>query len=336
MKVFFRKKWLVNFFLGMMLACQMASGAQEAYPAKPERPLLLEYFRDFVIRAGQTPLPRLIEELTGFTHLINLLHTAGKPETVIIAASGQASAQLQPDRLRILTTNTLLFPWPFYNDQAERIAEFEKLARSVSPDIIFLQEVWDNKSLQLLLRRFSDYHAVIMPNPLFNLGGLMIFSRIAPVRVTAENFPLTLHHNPEELIARKGILWAEIKLNNRQVWLATTHLYSASGEASFRPNPVQFQHLLKRMQAAPGLVIAGGDMNLEPDELESYLPENILRDDCNLPTAGRRIQRKLDYVLAADTARPSGIKIVGSRVEWKKRFSDHHALLAEVIFSPQP
>ena len=320
----------------MLLICHIAIAAPGGYPAKPERPLLLEYFREFVIRAGQSHLPGILEELTGFTHLINLLHTAGKPATMIITASVQASVSLQPDRLRILTANTLLFPWPFYSDQAGRIAEFEKLARSVSPDIIFLQEVWDNKSLQLLLRHFSDYHAVIMPNPLFNLGGLMIFSRIAPIRATAEAFPLTLHHNPEELIARKGILWAEIRLNDRHVWLATTHLYSSPVDAAFRPNPAQFKHLLKRMQAAPGLVIAGGDMNLVPEELESYLPANILRDDCNLPTAGSKIQRKLDYVLAADMAQPSGIRVRGSRVEWKKRFSDHQAVLAEVIFSPRP
>ncbi len=335
MKFFLRKKWLTVFCLAIQLTCQVAWGAAGDYPDKPERPALLEYFRACIIDAGQTGLPWLIETITGFTHLVNLLHTAGKPSTMIIAASHQASSQSQPDRLRILTANTLLFPWPFYSDQAERIAEFEKLARSVSPDIIFLQEVWDNHSLKLLLNSFSDYHAVIMPNPLFNLGGLMIFSRLAPVRASAESFPLTLHHNPEELIARKGILWAEISFSNRQVWLATTHLYSAPGNAAFRPNPEQFRHLLKRMQAAPELVIAGGDMNLEPEELESHLPVNILRDDCNLPTAGRKLQRKLDYVLAADKTDPAGIKVTGSRVEWKKRFSDHHAVLAEVIFSPR-
>ena len=154
-----------------------------------------------------------------------------RPSRRAIPASGRAAPQTKPGRLRILTANTLLFPWPFYSDQAERIAEFAKLARSVSPDIIFLQEVWDNNSLRLLLARFPDYHAVIAPNPLFNLGGLMIFSRIAPVRATAESFPLTLNHNPEELIARKGILWAEISCSGRQIWLATTHLYSSAAKA---------------------------------------------------------------------------------------------------------
>ncbi len=336
MKLFFQKRWLVAFCLFAQLIFPVLCGAQGDYPGKPERPLILESFRSLIISADKAGLPSLLESLTGFTHLINLLHTAGKPETMIIPASGRAAPQTKPGRLRILTANTLLFPWPFYSDQAERISEFAKLARSVSPDIIFLQEVWDNNSLRLLLARFPDYHAVIAPNPLFNLGGLMIFSRIAPVRATAESFPLTLNHNPEELIARKGILWAEISCSGRQIWLATTHLYSSAAKARFRPNTWQFRHLLQRMQAAPDLVIVGGDMNLEPAELESYLPERIMRDDCNLPTAGRKIQKKLDYVLAADQQDPSAIRIPGSRVEWEKRFSDHHAVLAEVIFSPRP
>lgn len=336
MKVFLKKRWLAVFCLAMQLLLPVTWGAQGDYPGKPERPLVLEYFRTLIIGASQSGLAGLLDSLTGFTHLINLLHTAGKPETMIITASGPVTPSAKPGHLRILTANTLLFPWPFYSDQAERIEEFAKLARSVSPDIIFLQEVWDNNSLRLLLAQFPDYHAVLMPNPLFNLGGLMIFSRIAPVRATAESFPLTLHHNPEELIARKGILWAEINCSGRQVWLATTHLYSSPGKAHFRPNPGQFRHLLQRMQAAPDLVIAGGDMNLEPEELESYLPEHILRDDCNLPTAGRKVQKKLDYVLAADQQAPAAIKVLGSRVEWVKRFSDHHAVLAEVIFSPRP
>lgn len=336
MKLFFQKRWLVAFCLTIQLAVPVVWGAQGDYPGKPERPLVLEYFRTLIISAEQAGLPELIDALTGFTHLINLLHTAGKQETMIIPAPGKVASQAQTGRLRILTANTLLFPWPFYSDQAERIEEFAGLARSVSPDIIFLQEVWDNNSLKILLKSFSDYHAVITPNPLFNLGGLVIFSRIMPARATAECFPLTLHHNPEELIARKGILWAEVSCNGRQVWLATTHLYSSPGNARFRPNPGQFRHLLKRMQAAPDLVIVGGDMNLQPEELESYLPENVLRDDCNLPTAGRKIQKKLDYVLACDKQNPADIKIFGSRVEWEKRFSDHHAVLAEVIFSPKP
>ena len=91
MKLFFQKRWLMAFCLLIQLTVPVLYGAQGDYPGKPERPLILESFRNLIISADKAGLPSLLESLTGFTHLVNLLHTAGKPETMIIPASGRAA-----------------------------------------------------------------------------------------------------------------------------------------------------------------------------------------------------------------------------------------------------
>ncbi len=324
--------------VSLMLAMTQSATATTDHVVKPQRPAAMKAWKNVILRAGNSSFPAIIETLTGLTHTFNLLYTVGTPATLIIPADNlQIPLAEQSDKkLTALTANLILFPPPFFTNQFTRIDEFEKLARSLSPDVIFLQEVWDNASLHYLIKRFSDYHAVLMPHSLFNLSGLLILSRYKPLRATAEVFPLSYRHNPEELLARKGMLLVEISFADQSVWLVNTHLYSAPSEAAFRANPGQFQHLISRMKELPSIIVAGGDMNLQPAELEPMLSGGIVRDDCNLPTAGLPPRaKKLDYLLAKGN-KTIAVEVLASRAEWPIRFSDHHAVFAEIRLNQRP
>lgn len=321
----------------LLVAFQPATSSwAEPEIIKPQRPLFLKTVNQYLQQAQRSSLIACLEQIIGLTPSINLFFTAGHPRVIIIPALASSTQGLKPGKIiRTITANLLLFPSPFFYDQEERIGEFVKLARSMNPDVIFLQEVWDNKSLNSLIKKFADYHAVLMPNPIFNLSGLLILSRFKINNASAEIFPFTLSFNPEELIARKGILIAEIELNGQKNFLLTTHLYSSPPGAEHRPNPEQFSHLIKLVNSLPGCAIVGGDMNLLPDELEKLLHGPIVRDDCNLPTAGnKRRTKKLDYILGKGNANLQA-EVLATRLECPVMFSDHSPVFAEVKFLPE-
>lgn len=329
------KKFFSVISLVLLLASMVAPAvaASRKYSLKPNLPLAFFASRSAIECFRDSGLPEVIDLIAGVTPLFNLIFTAGTPVTTVIPAKGVIRPAGHNElRLTALTANLLLFPAPFFFDQQEKIDEFTRLARSLNPDIIFLQEVWDNTSLQYLVNRFADYHAVLMPSPLFNHSGLLIFTRFLPESTTAEIFPLSMKHNPEELIARKGLLMARISFAGANVWLVDTHLYSAGLGASFKASFSQFNLMTNRISALAEPVVIGGDLNMIPQELVPLLADGIVRDDCNLPTAGgTRRSKKLDYVLARGSEQYA-VQVLGSRAEWPVFFSDHSPVFAEIRF----
>lgn len=316
----------------MLIVCQLLSaGTQPNYVLKPEFPAFFTTLQQAGQNLTHSSFSIILDYLVGLTQIVNLCYTAGTPVTMVIPATGaQLPANRNGTRLTALTANMLLFPSPLLFSQNERIDEFVKLARSMNPDVIFLQEVWDNSSIVYLISEFSDYHAALMPSLLYNRSGLLVLSRFKPERVTAEIYPLTLQHNVEELLARKGFLGVEISFAGKTLWLVTTHLYSAPPGAAYRFAFGQFRQMQNRINSFPGTVIAGGDMNLLPQELAPLLAGELKRDDCNLPTAGSASKtKKLDYLLAKPDA-GSTVEVLGSRVEWPIVFSDHRPVFAEI------
>ena len=329
------RKSFILFYVGLLLAFCGNPGevaGRVSFSLKPDLPKIFYQGRRTVDNFRHSGYPWLIDMLTGLTPVFNLIFTAGTPETVILPAIGVNQPAGRGDlRLTALTANLMLFPPPFYTDQHEKIEEFARLVRSLNPDIIFLQEIWDNHSLYELIRKFADYHAVLMPSPLFNHAGLLTLSRFKPERSLAWSYPLTLHHNFEELIARKGLLLAEINFAGEKIALLNTHLYSAGLGVPFKPSFGQFAILQRHIELLAELTVVGGDLNLQPQELEPLLKDGMQRDDCNLPTAGgpSRRSKKLDYILAKGN-KVFSLQILGSRTEWPVFFSDHSPFFAEI------
>lgn len=229
--------------------------------------------------------------------------------------------------LKILTANMLLFPQPFFDDQEERIKIFSTYARQLSPDLILLQEVWDNFSLALLNRLFYDYNCCFVPSALYNKSGLVIFSRHPIDKADFFRYRLSLHHNFEELIALKGYLAIKITINNRSAEVFNSHLYSAPLWVRHRPNFSQFIVLQNAVfKSSADICVLGGDMNLLPEEISTLKIDEIKTGNCLKPTAGgKKRTKKLDYIMLK-TVKPEAFFETGRAITGEE-FSDHSPVL---------
>jgi len=233
--------------------------------------------------------------------------------------------------IKVLSANLLLFPAPFFFNQEMRIEEFAKCVRTLKPDIILLQEVWDNKSLAQLIAALPEYYSIYSPGIGYNYSGLLTLSRFAPETGRIRRYAMSLRHSLEELIAQKSMLHLELATGSRTLHLLNTHLYSAAPDKRYRPNLEQFSLLTKAVGNITGRVIVGGDMNLRPEEIETLLPANLQQENSNLPTAGYPdLKQKLDYIIAGNSSGKTVIS--GKRIDPLRRFSDHNPVFAEIIF----
>lgn len=239
----------------------------------------------------------------------------------------------QQQELKVVTANLLLFPPPLADGQEKQIEDFANAIRSFDPDVILLQEVWDNNSIILLADIFAGYNMVFSPASIYNRSGLVTFSRHEIVSAEFIMFPMQIHHNAEELLAQKGFLLTRLKAGTGEMMVINTHLYSAPIEKAYRPNPRQFLFLQKAaMNSGKIPLLVGGDLNLKPDEMRRNLLLKLVPDNCQLPTAGlpERTQ-KLDHILFWA---PAGLnyKFSAGRAPDAVKFSDHAAIMGTLKF----
>lgn len=242
------------------------------------------------------------------------------------------TANFTGNEIKVVTANLILFPKPLLWDQNERIRDFSKAISPYSPDIIFIQEVWDNNSLIELARNFPDYWISFTPSNLYHSSGLLTLSRFEIEAADFFQYPLSLQHNFEELLARKGFLITKLRIGQRSLTAINTHLYSAKSR-EYRPNPWQFEllqtYVLKQKDI---FCLMGGDMNIEPDEIQELMSAEIMKGTCNKPTAGgSRLIKKLDY-LFIKPGNQNRAKLETIRVESELEFSDHRPVFGKIAF----
>lgn len=253
-------------------------------------------------------------------------------QTRIIEA--QATPKKVTSELKVVTANLLQFPPPFFTNQKERIASFAATIKPMNPDIIVLQEVWDNGVLLEICRHFADYNVCYKPSILYNKSGLLTLSRFRIVQSEFRKFPLSIRHNFEEFLAGKGVLKTVSEINNEKIAVFNTHLYSSPAKRKYRPNIQQFLMLQKIAEEENhDLKLIAGDMNLLPEEIAKLAAPDLLQGDCLLPTAGgaKRV-KKLDYIfiLGADKTQ---IQLTTKRIDSKYNFSDHSPVFGKIRLS---
>ncbi|PKL44289.1 MAG: hypothetical protein CVV41_06535 [Candidatus Riflebacteria bacterium HGW-Riflebacteria-1] len=332
---FFKINKILSCAPGLLLFLFSAGAAYgaETFSLRPFRPPLMNRISRLLERAQRSRVLSRVDALMKGAELYELLAGAFSPTiTVLPPVQKITTPQRDPATIKALSANLLLFPAPFFFNQAQRIAEFVKCARQLDPDFIFLQEIWDNTSMSLLIASFSDYYSAYSPGIGYNYAGLLILSRFPLQTVMARRFAMSFKHSLEELTAQKGMMLVSSEINGKPLYLLNTHLYSASPRSYYRPNLGQFGQIAATVTNLPGRVIIGGDMNLRPEEIDSRLTGNMLRDGCNLPTAGfPSLSQKLDYIMIKPEAGSKGT-INGGRVETPLRFSDHNPVFAEIHF----
>lgn len=317
----------------LLLSTTSAANCAGSFALKPFRPPLLNRLSRLLGRAQRTRVLSRVDAYMKVADIYELLASTFSPAiTLLPPVDNKKPGKRDSATIKALSANLILFPAPFFFNQQQRIAEFARCARRLDPDFIFLQEVWDNNSLSMLIAAFPDYYSAYMPGLGYNYSGLLILSRYPTKATMARRFAVSLKHSLDELTAQKGWLLVTSEIAGKTVHLLNTHLYSSNPAAQYRPNLTQFSQITDLAKNLPGRVIVGGDMNLRPQDVDARLPANLLRDGCNLPTAGYpTLTKKLDYILLKTDAGNKDL-IKGHRVDTPIRFSDHSPVFAEITF----
>lgn len=335
-------RFIYIFFICMLLFSYSADEkgntvfATKSPIERPVKPFLFKRWADILKKKQQSPLLQQADKLLNKTGIYELVATAIKPRTLVIAPAKKFIDNYRAKSvIRVLSANLLLFPQPFLTDQQVRIKRFISCARSLRPDIIFLQEVWDNISLAQIIAAFPDYYSLHAPAIAYNPSGLLILSKLPLSEGKALRYPISIRYSLEEMIAQKGMLCGVAQFFGEPLHLMNTHLYSASPQMAYRPNLTQFKRLTGVAGGLNGHLLLGGDLNLRPTEIEPLLPANLSYEGCQLPTAGYPVlTQKLDYVIAGtDKDRP--LQLHGKRIDPQPRFSDHNPVFAEISFAKQ-
>ena len=138
--------------------------------------------------------------------------------------------------IRLLTYNIFLRPPPIKNNEndykTERLLEF--IDRLDDFDIVCLQEMFGTfTSRQNILiseavkKGFFFYHSTDTPNPIsthFIDSGLVILSRFP---IVVKDFTAFSYGVLSDQLAKKGILYTQIEVNNTNLHLLTTHLQAS-------------------------------------------------------------------------------------------------------------
>lgn len=324
-----------NILLTLCLCLFMAVSASADADAKsliPKRPLMLKMLEQKVNILKNIRTLLFFDDLLQASGVIESIFALLEFEAAVIEPRQTISQQVAGDSIRVVTANLLLFPPPFFFNQAERIKEFAKSVAHKSPDIILLQEVWDINSIHLIAREFPDYWLVFNPAIPINFSGLVTLSRLRVDKAYARKYPPSLRFNFEELLAFKGFMVTTVTAKERQIEIINSHLYSASPRQKIRPNPSQFMRLQHQAVKSEIPVIFGGDMNLLPDEVSKLLLPAIVADSCEQPTAGlRRRTKKLDWLFAYPGS-GCDVTLDSSRLEWPVEFSDHSPVYGKINF----
>lgn len=169
-------------------------------------------------------------------------------------------------QLKILSFNVWDLPLSFRQSRKKRMKKIAEYLKTVSADIIFLQEVWFNDTRRLFRTYLADkFYAPTLPADRKNgfsntYGGLMIFSHQPLLEIKFSCFQ-PVYWPLSERIGNKGWLATYIQLPLVKLRLINTHLYQPSASNRWQ----QFQSLIsyiQKDQVAP--TILAGDFN-QPD-----------------------------------------------------------------------
>lgn len=325
---------MILLILCIYLFTAVASGASASSRSLiPQKPFWLTALekRVNILKNAQTLL--FFDDLLQASGLLESVFSLLKFDTAVIEPQRASSRRMAGHSVKVVTANMLLFPPPFFFNQAERIKEFAKSVADLSPDIIMLQEVWDINCLHLIAKEFPDYWMTFSSAIPINFSGLVTLSRLPVTKAYTQKYAPSLRFNFEELLAFKGFIVTTVTSGDHQFDIINSHLYSASPSQKYRPNCVQFMRLQNLVIKSDKPVIFGGDMNLLPEEINRLLLPEFIANSCMLPTAGlRKRTKKLDWLFVYP-GKQHAASLESGRLEWPVEFSDHSPVYGKIIFS---
>ena len=195
------------------------------------------------------------------------------PETYLSKPSNESD-------ISIVTYNIQKFPWS--------MKSFDELHRMLKHySIILLQECFD-ETFESLEGYFPDYHICRGTLKGINImnSGLVILSKFPIIDV---QFYLYKQSNPLtfDVFSEKGILTAQIEINNKKIYVMNTHLQSSDFYRYDRYAVLQLEELkqyLTHLRLRDEKYIVGGDFNIDIQDFtrmtkNDQMPENVYHPD---------------------------------------------------------
>ena len=248
-------------------------------------------------------------------------------------------------KLTVLNLNAWLLPFRLSAQNGKRLHTIFDLIRTIDPDIITLQEVWDISYLRQLKREFGDYSLLANTNKLFNESGLITFSRYPVIHNKLHRFKTNRKYKLLERLVKKGFMVTTIDVYGKEIDIVNTHLYQSdpfSKETHKQITRKQLLCLQDFFKKSTRPVLACGDFNIHYDELKLQKLLFTLPNGKSLTTVSKNnefsnkkfnktriMSRQLDYFMYKE----NGVHIsVTTKVFDELLVSDHYPLYAEVTF----
>jgi len=198
-----------------------------------------------------------------------------------VSGEGTTFSVLQGN-LWMLPVRRLLVPYDFSTDREARLERFIQAVRSCEPEVILLQEVFERSVVSKLEAHLPGYTVLTSGatdfTGTFNASGLVTLTRLPAGNLRYREFSsLPPGSRPYELMARKGVLAADVEVDGVVTTILNVHLYGSSfPESAVRTRLNQLAEVLafvRGLEAADRRVLVGGDFNIARDDLASTLPE---------------------------------------------------------------
>lgn len=244
--------------------------------------------------------------------------------SVAVTRSGYAD---EPLRLRVLSYNIHHAEGVDGRLDVERIAG---VIRSVSPDLVALQEVEQNTRRTKMvdqtaeLGRLTNMKSLFAKNIDFQGGGYgnAVLSRF-PIKAS-RNLTLPNHDQGEQ----RGAVFVDLEIEGRDELLTfiCTHLDHRPNESERLASADAIRQEINSMESRP--MILAGDLNATPESavLISFRKDWMISNDDPLPTIPvDKPKRQIDYVLVRPAQR---WKVIETRVLDEAIASDHRAIFS--------
>ena len=227
--------------------------------------------------------------------------------------------------MKILTFNTCLLPEylnifnPTYKSKENNIIrtlKIHKLIKKLDPDIIFLQEIYDQNIFKILINLFKKdgyKFSHINDKNKFVINGIVTLSKFEILETEFINY----ESESIDIFAYRGLLINKIKYNDKIINLINVHLQNK--DTSTKNNLYQIEKLMEYLKTNnQELFICGGDFNNTLNIEDFYYTKDLVSF-----IDPKKDESCVDYII-------TNSKDFENYISVKNDLSDHFYVLVEL------
>lgn len=260
----------------------------------------------------------------------------------------------QTDSLTLMSWNVFLRPAILGDQQMERVDSVAAYLDYSKVDVLVLQEVFHKrarKRLCLLLKSSYPYHTESGPKSFWRVpSGVVVFSKYPIESEVAKSFK---KGKGSDAMARKGVIRATVKINEKRVEVYGTHMQAGRGSKRENIRQLQLNTIHGFAQEGNDSLpqIFAGDFNISAKsaakdsileklqvqlpEVSSYMKFTANFNDQSLMTASGT-PKWIDFILLKNK---SLARIIETKIQEPRmskngellRISDHNPIISHIV-----